>query len=206
MFKKQLTPKKMVIYAVYTAVILFMTLTPNIGFIKVGTFEVSTLLIPIVIATAHLGFSGAIFTSTLFGLMAFILGMTIYTGPAFIGVDENVGYWFIVSFLSRLGMGILLGISYIIFKKIFKDNAYSGKNIFKRSIFWLLLTLSIVGQLSNTTLFVGLWIALSGIHLGILAIISLNLIIEFSIVILIPLSMGHLVVYLRKSDDTKDKW
>ncbi|MCK5806930.1 MAG: hypothetical protein KAG91_00870 [Mycoplasmataceae bacterium] len=206
MFKKQFTPKNMVIYGVYTAIILFMTLTPNIGFITVGPITVSTMLIPIVIGTAHLGFKGALFTSTVFGLMAFILGMTLRSGAAYASVDYNVGYWFVTSFISRLIMGLGLGLVYIIFKKLFKDNEYTGKNIFRRPIFWLLLSLSITGQVLNSSLFLGFLIMLGTYNATLFSLVYINLIVEFSIVLVIPLVMGPLVIHLRKSDDTKDKW
>ncbi|MCK5867347.1 MAG: hypothetical protein KAG14_03030 [Mycoplasmataceae bacterium] len=206
MLKKQLTPKKLVIYAVYTAIMIFMMLVPNIGFITVGPITISTMLIPIVICTAHLGFKGALLSSTLFGIMAFILGMTLRTGPAFASVGYNVGYWFIIAFITRFVMGLGLGFAYIILKKLFEDNDYLGKNIFRRSIFWSLLTLSIVGQLLNSLLFLGSLIMLGTYAWELFTLVYINLIVEFSIVVVIPLVLGPLVIYLRKLDDTNNKW
>ncbi len=134
--------------AVFLAIIIVMSFTP-IGYLKVGTIEISLLAIPVAMGAALLGVGGGALLGLAFGITSLIqcFGMSAF-GTALFGI--NPALTAILCIVPRVIVGVASALVY---------KALKGKKI-QPNIASLLsfLTAAVV----NTVLFVGLFIAFFG--------------------------------------------
>ncbi len=134
--------------AIFLAIIIVMSFTP-IGYLKVGTIEISLLAIPVAMGAALLGVGGGALLGLAFGITSFIqcFGMSAF-GTALFGI--NPALTAILCIVPRILVGVSSALVY---------KALKGKKL-QTNIASLLsfLTAAVV----NTVLFVGLFILLFG--------------------------------------------
>ena len=134
--------------AIFIAIIVVMSLTP-IGYLKMGTIEISLLAIPVALGAALLGVGGGALLGLAFGVTSLIqcFGMSAF-GTALMGI--NPLFTAILCIVPRVLVGVASALVYKVLK---------GKSI-QPNVSSLLsfLTAAVV----NTVLFVGLFIALFG--------------------------------------------
>ncbi len=139
---------RLTLTAVFLAIIAVMSFTP-LGYLKLGTIEISLLAIPVAAGAALLGIGGGALLGLAFGISSFIqcFGMSAF-GTALMGI--NPAFTFILCIVPRVLVGIASALVYKVLK---------GKNIQANiSSLASFLTAAIV----NTVLFVGLFILLFG--------------------------------------------
>ena len=139
---------KLTLTAIFIAIIVVMSFTP-IGYLKVGTIEISLLAIPVAAGAALLGVGGGALLGLVFGITSLIqcFGMSAF-GTALMGI--NPAFTVILCIVPRVLVGVASALVY---------KALKGKSI-QPNVSSLLsfLTAAVV----NTVLFVGLFIALFG--------------------------------------------
>lgn len=139
---------KLTLTAVFLAVIIVMSFTP-IGYLKVGTIEISLLSVPVAMGAALLGVSGGAVLGLAFGITSFIqcFGMSAF-GTALFGISPVLTA--LLCIIPRVMVGVCSASVYkVLDKKGVQPNVTSLLSF---------LTAAVV----NTVLFVGLFIALFG--------------------------------------------
>jgi uncharacterized membrane protein len=137
--------------AILAAIVILMAFTP-LGYLRVGTIEITFLMIPVVIGAILVGPGSGAVLGAIFGATSFaqaFLGMSPF-GAALMAI--NPFYTFILTMIPRILMGWLVG---IIFKKLNQVDKTKGK-----IVSYIIASLS--GALLNTVLFVGGLILLFG--------------------------------------------
>ena len=131
--------------AVFIAIIIVMSFTP-LGYLKIGTVEISLLAIPVAMGAALLGVGGGALLGLAFGVTSLIqcFGMSAF-GTALMGI--NPALTAILCIVPRVLVGVA---SAFVYKMLKKKNVQA--NISSLASF---LTAAVV----NTVLFVGLFIA-----------------------------------------------
>lgn len=139
---------KLTLTAVFLAIIVVMSFTP-IGYLKVGTVEISLLAIPVAMGAALLGVGGGAFLGLAFGVTSLIqcFGMSAF-GTALMGI--NPALTVILCIVPRVLVGVASALAY---KALKKKNVQP--NVASLISF---LTAAVV----NTVLFVGMFIAFFG--------------------------------------------
>ncbi|WKX02155.1 hypothetical protein [Candidatus Mycoplasma mahonii] len=188
-----MTTREIVLYGMYTSLFLFMGLTPFIGFIPIGPFHISIMLIPVIVMTIHLQAKGAIIAGILFGMVAFLHGI-IY-GSILIALVGGIWQWIVVSWFSRIIMGFILAIIINLLKKI-EDKIYLKAII-----------IAISALLWNFILFLGFYIPFSGKEFWIvIGSGAINWLIETPIHILAAIAFVPVFKMLNKKMNKKLKW
>ena len=139
---------KLTVNAVFIAIIAVMSFTP-LGYLKMGTIEISLLAIPVAFGGAIMGVTSGAVLGLAFGISSFIqcFGMSAF-GTALMGI--NPVFTFIICVLPRVLMGAGSALVYKLLK---------GKNV-QDNICSLAGFLS--AALLTTLLFVGSFILLFG--------------------------------------------
>ncbi len=134
--------------AIFLAIIVVMSFTP-IGYLKVGTIEISLLAIPVAAGAALLGVGGGALLGLAFGITSLIqcFGMSAF-GTALMGI--NPALTVILCIVPRVLVGVA---SALVYKALKKKNVQTNV-----SSLLSFLTAAVV----NTVLFVGLFIAFFG--------------------------------------------
>ena len=135
--------RKMILAAIFIALIVLLAFTPMLGYIKIGTLSITTVIIPVVI--------GAIVLGPAYGaLLGFVFGMTsflqCFMGDAFGAALVNISpvRTFITCIVPRVIVGIVPG---LLFRLIMKRPTNS------RSV--AVFVSALAGALTNTVLFLG---------------------------------------------------
>lgn len=140
MAKKERVNQKLVTMselAVLTALILLMAFTP-VGYIKTAGLEITLITIPVIVGAIVIGPAGGAFLGGVFGLTSFlqcVMGLSAF-GATLLSI--NPVYTFLVTFPTRLLMGLFTGLVWKLWKK---------KSVAAYSV------TSLVGALTNTVLF-----------------------------------------------------
>lgn len=139
---------KLTLTAIFLAIIVVMSFTP-IGYLKVGTVEISLLAIPVAMGAALLGVGGGALLGLAFGVTSLIqcFGMSAF-GTTLMGISPALTV--ILCIVPRVLVGVA---SALVYKVLKKKNVQA--NISSLASF---LTAAVV----NTVLFVGLFIAFFG--------------------------------------------
>ncbi len=134
--------------AIFLAIIIVMSFTP-IGYLKVGTIEISLLAIPVAMGAALLGVGGGALLGLAFGVTSLIqcFGMSAF-GTALFGI--NPALTVILCIVPRILVGVA---SALVYKMLKNKNVQA--NVSSLASF---LTAAVV----NTVLFVGLFIVFFG--------------------------------------------
>ena len=132
--------RTLVIYALLTAIIILMAITP-IGYFKVGVLEITFITIPVIVGAILLGKKAGAFLGAVFGITSFVqcFGMSAF-GATLLSINPILT--FILCFVPRLLMGYLCG---LIFELLNKNRG--GKKIVPFA------AASLSGALLNTILF-----------------------------------------------------
>lgn len=134
--------------AVFLAIIVVMSFTP-LGYLKLGTIEISLLAIPVAAGAALLGVGGGALLGLAFGVTSLIqcFGMSAF-GTALMGINP------VLTTILCIVPRVLVGIASALVYKVLK-----GKNVQANvSSLASFLTAAVV----NTILFVGLFIVMFG--------------------------------------------
>jgi uncharacterized membrane protein len=115
--------KKIALYGILSAIIIIMSFTP-LGFLKVGTFSITFLPIPVAVGAALLGPVGGLYLGSLFGLMSFLqcFGMD---PQGVILLEINPIFTFILCVVTRALMGFCCGLIFKFLSKIDKTKVVS---------------------------------------------------------------------------------
>lgn len=134
--------------AVLTAIIIVMAFTP-LGFLKIGVVSITFLMIPVAIGAILLGPVAGAILGGVFGATSFAqcFGMEPF-GTALMSI--NPFFTFILCFIPRILMGLLVGLIYKALMKLSEQ----------RFIPYIVASAS--GALLNTALFVGALLLLFG--------------------------------------------
>lgn len=137
---------KLTLTAVFLAIILIMSFTP-LGYLKIGTIEISLLAIPVAAGAALLGVGGGALLGLAFGITSLIqcFGMSAF-GTTLFGINPILTA--ILCIVPRVIVGVA---SALVYKALKSKNAQA--NVSSMLSF---LTAAVV----NTVLFVGLFIAM----------------------------------------------
>ena len=81
MLKKSIDVRKITFAAVYVALITTLSFIPQVGYVRIGVIAFTTIPIFIAIATYHLGLLGVLSTSFTFGILAYIMSITLSPSP-----------------------------------------------------------------------------------------------------------------------------
>lgn len=139
---------KLTVSSVFIAIIAVMSFTP-VGYLRIGTVEISLLAIPVAFGGAVMGVSTGTVLGLAFGISSFIqcFGMSAF-GTTLMGISPV--FTFIICILPRLLMGTGSAFAYkLLKKKNVQDNAAS-------------LLSFLTAALLNTIFFVGSFMLLFG--------------------------------------------
>ena len=176
--------KEISLYGIYASIFLFMGLTPFIGFIPIGVFKISIMLIPFIIMTIHLGWKGALIGGLFFGIVALLNGI-IY-GSILIA---TLGIWktIVIAVGSRIILGGLIA---ILIYYIQDKNKYLVTNL-----------IAISALPINMISFMGLYVLFAGKEFWfIFTSVSLNTAFEWPTVIIISNAITPLQVVMKKNN------
>ncbi len=136
--------RKMILAAIFIAMIILLAFTPMLGYIKIGPLSITTIGIPVVI--------GAIILGPYYGmLLGFVFGMTSFLqcfmgdafGAALVGISPVLT--FIVCIVPRVLVGLVPA---LLFRLIMKRPTNS------RTV--AVIVSALAGSLTNTVFFLGL--------------------------------------------------
>ena len=184
---------QMVRLAILIAIILLMSYTP-LGYLKVGTVEITFIMIPVVVGAVVMGPKAGAFLGGVFGFTSFLqcFGFSAF-GTILFGI--NPFFTFVLCMVPRVLMGWLSG---VIFKKL---HSVDRTNI----VSYVLACIS--GALLNTVLFVGFLLALFGrtdfiqgfgsnLWLIIVAIVGINGLIEAGVCAAVGTAISKALAFL----------
>lgn len=138
--------RKMILAAIFTAIILVLGLPPMctvLGFIKIGPLSITSLVIPVVIGAIILGPYYGMFFGFMFGLMSYIQCFTVDPfGASLLTVSPILT--FIVCVVPRVLVGLVPA---LLFRLIMRRPTNS------RSV--AVFVAAIAGSLTNTVFFLG---------------------------------------------------
>ena len=139
---------QMVRLAILISIILLMSYTP-LGYLKIGTIEITFIMIPVVVGAVVMGPKAGAFLGGVFGFTSFLqcFGFSAF-GTILFGI--NPVFTFILCMVPRVLMGWLSG---LIFKKL---HSVDKTNVVSY------VAACISGALLNTLLFVGFLLVLFG--------------------------------------------
>ncbi len=135
--------RKMILAAIFIAIIILLAFTPMLGYIKIGPLSITTIGIPVVI--------GAIILGPYYGmLLGFVFGMTSFLqcfmgdafGAALVGISPV--FTFITCIVPRVLVGLVPA---LLFRLIMKRPTNS------RSV--AVFVSALAGSLTNTVFFLG---------------------------------------------------
>lgn len=92
--------------AILSAIIILMSFTP-IGYLKIFAFEITFVLIPVIIGCISLGTFGGAFLGALFGITSFIQAFSSPLGAVML--EKSIFLTFLVCFFPRLICGLITG-------------------------------------------------------------------------------------------------
>ena len=115
--------KKIALYGILSAIIIIMSFTP-LGFLKVGTFSITFLPIPVAAGAALLGPVGGLDLGSLFGLMSFIQCFGL-DPQGVILLELNPIFTFILCVVTRALMGLCCGLIFKFLSKIDRTKVVS---------------------------------------------------------------------------------
>ena len=115
--------KKIALYGILSAIIIIMSFTP-LGFLKIGTFSITFLPIPVAVGAAILGPYGGLFFGSLFGLISFLQCFGL-DPQGVILLEINPVYTFILCVVTRALMGLCCGLIFKLIAKIDKTKIIS---------------------------------------------------------------------------------
>ncbi len=115
--------KKIALYGILSAIIIIMSFTP-LGFLKVGTFSITFLPIPVAVGAALLGPVGGLYLGSLFGLMSFIQCFGL-DPQGVILLELNPIFTFILCVVTRALMGLCCGLIFKFLSKIDRTKVVS---------------------------------------------------------------------------------
>jgi uncharacterized membrane protein len=165
---------KLVQLALLTAIIAIMAFIPSIGYIRTPLFEITLIVVPVVLGAVLLGPSAGLFLGTVFGLTSFIqcFGLDAF-GTTLLSI--NPIFTFIMCIVPRVLMGYLCAVIYKLIARKKRKAAYVigalSAPIFNTTFFMTLLILFfgksdyIMGFRGNLSLvaFLAAFIGLNGI-------------------------------------------
>lgn len=179
--RSKLSIQRMVLAAILTALIVVLSFTP-LGYLKIGTVEITFIMIPVAIGAIVLGPWWGLFLGGVFGTTSFIqcFGYSVF-GTALMGVNP-IGTFFLCM-IPRLLVGLLTGLIYKAISKLDKKKyvAVSLSSVCAAVINTLFFTILFVlffrgADISNSPL--GMNFAQQSIMDLVLLIITTNSIIE----------------------------
>lgn len=148
--------RTLVIYALLTAIIALMALTP-LGYLKVGVLEITFITIPVIVGAILLGKNAGAFLGGVFGITSFIqcFGMSAF-GAALLAINPIMT--FILCFVPRLLMGYLCG---LIFESLYKKRSgkilpYAAASLSGALLNTILFTTALILMFGNTEYIMGL--------------------------------------------------
>lgn len=112
---KKTNTKTLVLYALFTAIIVLMTFTP-LGYLRVGGIEITFLSIPVAIGAIMLGPVAGAVLGGIFGLSSFLqcFGLSAFGSTLF---NINPIFTFILCVIPRILMGYFSGLIFAQTKK-----------------------------------------------------------------------------------------
>lgn len=123
--------RKIVLTALFIAIIVVMTFVPYTGYISYGGISITTLHIPVIIGAIVLGKSGGLLLGLTWGVLNLIKAYTLGTPEALIFMNP------MISVVPRVITGFLIGLVADIFRNRIELKKYS-------------IICGITGSLSNT--------------------------------------------------------
>jgi uncharacterized membrane protein len=125
---------QMTTLALFIALIVLMTFTPNFGYIQTGLFSITLIHIPVIIGAAILGPIGGLVLGLTWGITSYLYALSLGTIEAMIFLNP------MVSIVPRIFVGLIVSYSALALKIIKMSD-------------WLRFALSaFIGTLSNTIL------------------------------------------------------
>lgn len=137
--------------AMFTAIILLLAFTPNLGYIPVGPTRATIIHIPVILGAIALGPKKGAFLGGIFGLTSLINNtvnptVTSFVFSPFYSLGEQSGnaLSLVICFVPRILVGVVPFLVFLLVKKIMKNN--------KASNTVGLALAGILGSLTNTIL------------------------------------------------------
>lgn len=187
--KKSISIREITNLSIYVAIIIFLSFTPQTGYITIGTISITIIPIVITLATFHLGFKGALASSLSFGIFSYIVSITIVPSPL---ADP------VLLIVPRFLLGIIIW-------SIWK---YLGENKL-----WKFVLLASLTVFFNTVLITGFLFVVNSynelIRVSIetwIVLIYINFFVELTVAIILSLPLYKLVDYLRSKNFEQNKW
>lgn len=145
--------QKMVLTAVFAAIIILMANVPFLGYINLGFVSATTIHIPVIIGAVLLGPSSGAFLGFIFGLTSclkatFQPNLTSFCFSPFSPIGDGNFFSLIICFVPRILIGI---VAYYVFAMLMK--VLGGKRRMKESV--ALPIAGIAGSMTNTILVMG---------------------------------------------------
>lgn len=106
---------KMTRLAILTAIILIMAFTP-LGYLHIGPLSMTLIMIPVAVGAITMGPGVGAFLGTVFGLSSFVqaFGLDAFATMLF---SFNPFYYFLLTMVPRVLMGLLCGLIFLAFSK-----------------------------------------------------------------------------------------
>ncbi|MEA5050499.1 MAG: ECF transporter S component [Oscillospiraceae bacterium] len=184
----------MVRLAVLIALIVVMSMTP-IGYLKIGTIEVSFLTLPVIIGAILLGPGGGALLGAAFGISSFVqcFGMSAF-GAALLAI--NPFYTFVVCFFPRLLMGWLTG---VVFKTLrflrMRFAAYSITSFLGAFFNTGFFMVALLGLFGNTDYMINLQQSLGATSLAsfVFALVGINGLLEMAVCLIFGMVISRIL-------------
>lgn len=119
---KQNTTKRLVLLALFLAIEYMLFSIKSIGLIKIFTIEITTLHIPVIIASCILGIKEGMIVGAFFGFLSFMEASTVPLPHAFLfsPLAKNGNFFsLIIAFVPRIILGFIPGFILSKLKKSF---------------------------------------------------------------------------------------
>ena len=190
------TLQKNVVTAVYCALVIVMTFTPFIGYIRVGVVDATTVHIIVIMAAVTLGVARGTIVGTVWGLTCWLYAIMRGTPEVLWFMD------FRVSVIPRILVGFVSALCFIGAKKLLAKT--------QKPEFNAMIVTGAIGTLSNT-LFVlsSLWLFKKDLGATLNTLFTINVLINFVVeaivaAILVP-AVGTPVMKYAFKNDVKSK-
>ena len=174
--------RQLTVNALFLAIIVLLSIVPQVGLIQIGHISITIMHIPVIIAGIVLGPRSAIMGGIAFGLGSLYAALTRAVTPIDILFTNPL-----VSVLPRILFGVSIALVYPTLKKVFKNDTgvYALTAGFTTAIHTILVFAALYFAMTGSTNADLLAATASGLLGFLIAGISVNVLVEILVAVLI---------------------
>lgn len=205
MLQNRLKIQRLTLIAFFSAIECILAFTP-IGYIPIGPLNITTMHIPVILASIVLGWKEGTWMGFVFGMTSFIRhtfmpGITSFVFSPFITVSNISGNFssVLICFVPRIMLGGLPGILFALFKKHMPGSIAAG---ISAAFATLIHTVAVLGGIYiffASDYAEALHVSIGGVVTILLGVVSSNMVLEILFaLIVIPMLVRALQPMMKK--------